>query len=111
MESDKEEPCMKIVNTEEFNALMNEDAVLVDFFATWCGPCKMLTPVLESVANKLDGKVKIVKVDVDESPDLAQRFSIMSVPTMILFKKGQQAAAFSGYMPEAMLMQNIESKL
>ena len=102
---------MKIVNTEEFNALMNEDAVLVDFFATWCGPCKMLTPVLESVANKLDGKVKIVKVDVDESPDLAQRFGIMSVPTMILFKKGQQAAAFSGYMPEAMLMQNIESKL
>lgn len=111
MESDKEEPCMKIVNTEEFNALMNEDAVLVDFFATWCGPCKMLTPVLESVANKLDGKVKIVKVDVDESPDLAQRFGIMSVPTMILFKKGQQDAAFSGYMPEAMLMQNIESKL
>ena len=50
---------MKIVNTEEFNALMNEDAVLVDFFATWCGPCKMLTPVLESVANKLDGKVKM----------------------------------------------------
>lgn len=111
MELDKEEPCMKIVNTEEFNALMNEDVVLVDFFATWCGPCKMLTPVLELVANKLDGKVKIVKVDVDESPDLAQRFGIMSVPTMILFKKGQQAAAFSGYMPEAMLMQNIESKL
>ena len=55
---------MKIVNTEEFNALMNEDAVLVDFFATWCGPCKMLTPVLESVANKLDGKVKIVKVEI-----------------------------------------------
>ena len=102
---------MKIVNTEEFNTLMNEDAVLVDFFATWCGPCKMLTPVLESVANKLDGKVIIVKVDVDESPDLAQRFGIMSVPTMILFKKGTQAAAFSGYMPEQMLMQNIESKL
>ena len=55
--------------------------------------------------------MKIVKVDVDESPDLAQRFGIMSVPTMILFKKGQQTAAFSGYMPEAMLMQNIESKL
>lgn len=108
MESDKEEPCMKIVNTEEFNALMNEDAVLVDFFATWCGPCKMLTPVLESVANKLDGKVKIVKVDVDESPDLAQRFGVMSVPTMILFKKGQQTAAFSGYMPEAMLMQILK---
>lgn len=102
---------MKIVNTEEFNALMNEDAVLVDFFATWCGPCKMLTPVLESVANKLEGKIQIVKVDVDESPDLAQRFGVMAVPTMILFKKGEQAAAFSGYMAEPQLLENIESKL
>ena len=101
------------VNDSNFEevVLKAEVPVLVDFWAEWCGPCKMLTPVLESVANKLDGKVKIVKVDVDESPDLAQRFGIMSVPTMILFKKGQQAAAFSGYMPEAMLMQNIESKL
>ena len=96
---------------ESFAQEIASGLVLVDFYADWCGPCKMLTPVLESVANKLDGKVKIVKVDVDESPDLAQRFGIMSVPTMILFKKGQQAAAFSGYMPEAMLMQNIESKL
>ena len=102
---------MKILNSNEFDNAIASGIVLVDFYADWCGPCKMLTPVLESVANKLDGKVKIVKVDVDESPDLAQRFGIMSVPTMILFKKGQQAAAFSGYMPEAMLMQNIESKL
>ena len=106
---------MAIINiTKEIfeeQILKASQPVLVDFWAEWCGPCKMLTPVLESVANKLDDKVKIVKVDVDESPDLAQRFGIMSVPTMILFKKGQQAAAFSGYMPEAMLMQNIESKL
>ena len=101
------------VNDSNFEEVVLKSAqpVLVDFWAEWCGPCKMLTPVLESVANKLDGKVKIVKVDVDESPDLAQRFGIMSVPTMILFKKGQQTAAFSGYMTEAMLMQNIESKL
>ena len=104
---------LKHVSVEDFEdeVLKSDVKVLVDFYADWCGPCKMLTPVLESVANKLDGKVKIVKVDVDESPDLAQRFGIMSVPTMILFKKGQQAAAFSGYMPEQMLMQNIESKL
>ena len=104
---------VKVINGNEFveNVENTKGVVVVDFSATWCGPCKMLTPVLESVANKLDGKVKIVKVDVDESPDLAQRFGIMSVPTMILFKKGQQTAAFSGYMPEAMLMQNIESKL
>ena len=101
------------VNDSNFEEVVLKSAqpVLVDFWAEWCGPCKMLTPALESVANKLDGKVKIVKVDVEESPDLAQRFGIMSVPTMILFKKGQQAAAFSGYMPEQMLMQNIESKL
>ena len=102
---------VKKISQNEFNEVTASEVAVIDFSATWCGPCKMLTPVLESVANKLDGKVKIVKVDVDESPDLAQRFGIMSVPTMILFKKGQQAAAFSGYMPEQMLMQNIESKL
>ena len=102
---------VKKISQNEFNEVTASEVAVIDFSATWCGPCKMLTPVLESVANKLDGKVKIVKVDVDESPDLAQRFGIMSVPTMILFKKGQQTAAFSGYMPEAMLMQNIESKL
>ena len=62
MESDKEEPCMKIVNTEEFNALMNEDAVLVDFFATWCGPCKMLAPVFQEVANEFEGKADFYKI-------------------------------------------------
>ena len=102
---------VKKISQNEFNEVTASEVAVIDFSATWCGPCKMLTPVLESVANKLDGKVKIVKVDVDESPDLAQRFGIMSVPTMILFKKGQQTAAFSGYMPEQMLMQNIESKL
>ena len=77
---------MKIVNTQEFNELMNEKAVLVDFFATWCGPCKMLSPVLEGVAEKMKDKVTIVKVDVDRSPDLAAKFGVMSVPTMIMFK-------------------------
>ena len=90
---------MKIVNTQEFNELMNEKAVLVDFFATWCGPCKMLSPVLEGVAEKMKDKVTIVKVDVDRSPDLAAKFGVMSVPTMIMFKNGRQVDAFSGYMP------------
>lgn len=102
---------MKIVNTQEFNELMNEKAVLVDFFATWCGPCKMLSPVLESVAEKMKDKVMIVKVDVDRSPDLAAKFGVMSVPTMIMFKNGRQVDAFSGYMPEANLMANIEKNL
>lgn len=102
---------MKIVNTQEFNELMNEEAVLVDFFATWCGPCKMLSPVLEGVAQKMEDKVKIVKVDVDQSPDLAAKFGVMSVPTMIMFKNGRQVDAFAGYMPEANLIANIEKNL
>ena len=102
---------MKIVNTQEFNELMNEKAVLVDVFATWCGPCKMLSPVLEGVAEKMKDKVTIVKVDVDRSPDLAAKFGVMSVPTMIMFKNGRQVDAFSGYMPEANLMANIERNL
>lgn len=106
-----EELIMKIVNTQEFNELMNEKAVLVDFFATWCGPCKMLSPVLEDVAEKMKDKVTIVKVDVDRSPDLAAKFGVMSVPTMIMFKNGRQVDAFSGYMPEANLMANIERNL
>ena len=106
-----EELIMKIVNTQEFNELMNEKAVLVDFFATWCGPCKMLSPVLEGVAEKMKDKVTIVKVDVDRSPDLAAKFGVMSVPTMIMFKNGCQVDAFSGYMPEANLMANIERNL
>lgn len=106
-----EELIMKIVNTQEFNELMNEKAVLVDFFATWCGPCKMLSPVLEGVAEKMKDKVTIVKVDVDRSPALAAKFGVMSVPTMIMFKNGRQVDAFSGYMPEANLMANIERNL
>ncbi|WP_411161866.1 thioredoxin [Faecalitalea cylindroides] len=102
---------MKVINSNEFNELMKEKAVLVDFFATWCGPCKMLGPVLESVAEKMQGKVTIVKVDVDQSPDLAAKFGIMSVPTMIMFKEGQQVDAFAGYMPEANLIANIERNL
>ena len=102
---------MKIVNTQEFDELMKEDAVLVDFFATWCGPCKMLTPVIESVAEKLEGKVTVVKVEVDQSSDVAQRFGIMSVPTVILFKKGEVAASFAGYQPERQIMAFIEQNL
>ena len=102
---------MKTVNTQEFDALMNEDAVLVDFYADWCGPCKMLGPVMESVAEKLEGKVPVVKVNVDQSSDVAQRYGIMSIPTVILFKKGEVAASFAGYQPEPQIISFVESNL
>lgn len=100
------------VNTQEFDALMEkEGVVVVDFSATWCGPCKMLAPIMESVAEKLEGKCQIVSVDVDESSDLAQRFGIMAVPTVILFKDGKQVNAFSGYQPEPQVTAFIQNAL
>lgn len=103
---------MQIVNKSEFEAILKDEAVvLVDFFATWCGPCKMLGPVLEELAPKFEGKAKIVKVDVDKDSDLAMQFGIMSVPTMILFKNGQIVKQLQGFQPapqiEAVLNQLI----
>ncbi|MBP3851891.1 MAG: thioredoxin [Erysipelotrichaceae bacterium] len=102
---------MKQVNTEEFNTLIQKDAVLIDFFATWCGPCKMLSPVLESISEKMEGKCEFAKVDIDQSMDLAQKYGIMAVPTVILFKKGEKAAAFSGYQPEPKVMEFLQNNL
>ena len=84
-------------NKENFDSLISNDIVLVDFFATWCGPCKMLTPVLEELSNDRS-LVKIVKVDIDESMDLAKRYGIMSVPTLLLFKDGKLIANRVGFV-------------
>ena len=70
-------------------AVLNEEKpVLVDFFASWCGPCKMLSPVLDQVAGEVKGQAKIVKIDIDENETLANKYNIMSVPTLMVFKKG-----------------------
>ena len=84
---------MKVINKAEFEQITKEGVVLVDFFATWCGPCKMLAPVLEELAEDMKGKAEIVKVDVDQEGDLAMKFGIMSVPTMIVFKNGEAVKA------------------
>ena len=77
--------------------------VLVDFFATWCGPCKMMHPVLEEVAQEVAGTADVYQVDVDQSPDLAQRFGVMSVPTLIVFKDGAISDQFVGVQPKVVL--------
>lgn len=101
---------MKVINKSEFEAMKNDGMLLVDFFATWCGPCKMLAPVLEELAPKFEGKLNIVKVDVDKDSDLAMQFGIMSVPTMILFKDGQPIKQIQGFQPAPQL-ENLLNQL
>ena len=88
---------MKVIQSEEFNdVIKSEKPTIVDFFATWCGPCKMLSPILEQVDAGSNGEYNVVKVDVDESYDIAKQFGIMSVPTMIIFKNGEEKEKMIG---------------
>ena len=91
-----------INDREEFKAAIAEGTVLVDFFATWCGPCKMLSPVLEELSNEND--VSIIKVDVDEAGPLAAQFGIQAVPTLILFKNGERVDTRMGYQNKNQLL-------
>lgn len=84
----------------EFDTVVQEKSlVLVDFWATWCGPCRMVAPVMEALAEKYDGRVLVAKVNVDEEPALAQRFGVMSIPTVVVLKNGQEVDRKVGAMP------------
>lgn len=87
--------------------ISSELPVLVDFYATWCGPCKMMSPILEDVAVKMKGQVKIVKVDVDKNPIAAEAYQVRGVPTLILFKYGKQVWRQSGVVQANQLIQII----
>ena len=102
---------MKIVNSAEFRDEIKSGVVLVDFFATWCGPCKMLAPVLEQVSEEMAGKVNVIKVDIDQCPDLADEFKIASVPTMMVFKDGVKVDMLVGFLPKDRITEVIKSHL
>jgi len=89
--------------------IKDEKPVLVDFFADWCGPCKMLAPILKDAKAELGEAVKIVKIDVDKNQELAAKYQVRGVPTLILFKKGEQLWRQSGVVPKADLVRLIKS--
>jgi thioredoxin 1 len=97
--------------TFEQEVLKSETLVLVDFWATWCGPCKMVAPVLEDVANEQGEKLRVAKLDVDANPITAGRFGVRAIPTMILFKNGREADRIVGYHPKPQLMQKLTPHL
>jgi len=95
----------------EDEVIQSELPVLVDFWAEWCGPCKMIAPVLDEIASDLDGKLTIGKLDVDENQSTAMAFGLMSIPTLMLFKDGQQVETIVGFQQKAQLLGRIQTHL
>lgn len=100
----------KIVNSKEFKEEIKDGVVVVDFFANWCGPCKMLAPIFEELGNEMEN-VKFLKVDVDQCPDVAMTYKVASIPTVITFKAGEKVASNVGFMPKEQIKQMIEAHL
>jgi thioredoxin 1 len=102
-----------IVTDSTFDKLVvdAEAPVLVDFWAEWCGPCKMIAPILEDIAKDLDGKLTIGKLDVDDNQNTAMAFGVMSIPTLLLFKGGKPVERIVGYQPKQQLMGRLQPHL
>ncbi|MBO3444604.1 thioredoxin [Clostridium sp. CCUG 7971] len=103
----------QIIKTNEFSNRVEDKngIVVVDFFATWCGPCKMLSPVFESLGNDMENKADFLKVDIDQSMELAERFQVTTVPTVIVFKEGKEMDRLVGFIPKENLKNKVESYL
>ena len=103
----------KILNNSQFyNKLRTSDKLVVmDFFATWCGPCKMLTPIFESLSKEMSDKVDFAKLDIDRSLEIAQKYKIVSVPTTIIFKNGREVQRIIRFIPKEQLKSKIKAHI
>ena len=99
------------LSDSNFEEKIGSGIVLVDFFATWCGPCKMLSPVIEEIGEECDGSFAVYKVDIDEAEDTVMDLGIMSVPTLILFKDGDEAERMVGVQPKAAILEKVKAAL
>lgn len=97
------------ITKDNFNATVSQGVSLLDFWAPWCGPCKMQLPIVEELSEELKGKATIAKVNVDEEPELASQFGVMSIPTLILFKDGQPVDKLVGLQSKAALQAKINN--
>ena len=102
----------KIATNTSFDGLLeSEKLVIVDFWATWCGPCRMLSPLLDEVEAEMEDKIVVVKVNVDDADEIVMRYRIMSIPTLIFFKDGQMVDRTVGAMPKSVLVDKINANL
>ena len=99
-------------DTQFDNEVVKSDMVsIVDFWATWCGPCRKLGPVLEEISNDYEGRVKFAKVNVEESPETAKKYSISGIPCLLVFKNGEPVERMVGLMPKSTIISNIEKHI
>lgn len=98
-------------DTFEAEVLNSETPVLVDFWAVWCGPCRMIAPVVEELANEYDGKLKVGKVDVDSNPKVSMEYGIRSIPTLLIFKGGEVVDTIVGAVPKTHLVKQVQAQI
>ena len=102
---------MEVLTQDNFDHTIHEGIVLVDFYAEWCGPCHVLSPLLEEISKKYEGRVQFFKLDVDQASQIAAKYQIMSIPTVMMFKNGQEAGKIIGANPESRYTDALEEIL